>query len=441
MNLARKALSLIGAGMQVKSAFSSGDWVSSNLPGNIYNSPGLRSYDWNPGTAIDYAALAGPFWQNSMCQAILNWIIRAWPESYPCVKKMRSGKKVAIEDHPLTELLLNPNGFDDDTTLWAATILSYWCDGNAYWRINRTRGGQIGEFVYVPHWLIYPYRQPFSTNPGPDVYKLSTARGIVDVPTYDVMHFRFGKDPFNDLFGLSGWASIAREIYTDNEAVNYTATTLRNRGAAWMIVTPKDADSGFEDPKAVRDLVEQRTTGDSRNRVLVLSGAADFTFPPPYKDMGMLDIRRMPESRIAATSGIPGMAVGFASAQERSTFANTEQAEGAAWNTIVCVQRMMGRQLTKQILWNPFNYNEKVGKVFAGFDYSEVRALQPDTAGEWERIGEAYDRGLLTDDEARADMGLEPMTDEEKSEVAARLKPLPPKAPKPNDAALVAQPQ
>lgn len=64
--------------------WSSGDWVSSNRPGNVYSSN--RSWYFEPQTAINYAALVGDIWTNSAVQAVLNWIIQAWPESYPCVR-------------------------------------------------------------------------------------------------------------------------------------------------------------------------------------------------------------------------------------------------------------------------------------------------------------------------------------------------------------------
>lgn len=416
------------AATAAKTAFNSGNWVNSSLPGNRYSSS-RSNYDWNPGTSINYAAMAGDLWQNSACQSVLNWIVRAWPESYPCVKRKRGGKKVVIDEHPLTQLLLNPNAYDDDTTLWAATVVSFWSDGNAYWKINRTRGGQLAEFEYIPHWAIQPKRDQNSSNPGADFYELNTSGGPVRFAPYDIVHFRFGKDPYNDLLGLSSWASVNREVYTDNEAVNYTATTLRNRGSAWMMVSPA-GEGEFEDPGAIRDLIEAKTTGDNRGRVIVLSGATKVDLPPPYKDMGMDGLRRIPETRICALAGIPAMAVGLAAGLERSTFANTEQAEGAAWNTIVAVQRMMGRQLTKQVMWEPKNYGAVPNALayFAGFDYSEVRALQPDTAGEWERIGKAHDRKLLTDDEARAEMGREPFTPEQRAALAQEAQALLPPA-------------
>src|SRR5689334_8869569 len=79
-------------------AFNSGDWVNSSAPGNVYSSGGYR-YDYSPGTSINYATLAGAYWENSACQAVLNWLIRAWPESYPCVKRYGEGGKKLVVDN------------------------------------------------------------------------------------------------------------------------------------------------------------------------------------------------------------------------------------------------------------------------------------------------------------------------------------------------------
>lgn len=294
----------------VKAFWGGGDWVSGNIPGNRYSSSRLT--DWSPGTNLNYGLLAGDLWQNSACQAVLNKVITSWPESYPCVKIMdKSGKKVIQPEHPLTQLLLNPNAFDDDTALWGGTIISYWCDGNAYWRINRTRGGAIGEFEYVPHWAIQPRRNEGSTNPGPDFYLLNIAGKQVPIQPYDIVHYRFGKDPYNDMLGMSPWRSVSEDVYTDNEALNYSCSTLRNRGAAWLIVSP-EGDVQFDDATQVRDLIEARTTGDNRNRVVVMEVPSKLTFPPAMKDQNLDGLRKMSETRIAALAGFPAIWVGFA---------------------------------------------------------------------------------------------------------------------------------
>ena len=51
------------------------------------------------------------------------------------------------------------------------------------------------------------------------------------------MHFRFGLDPENDRKGRSPLAGVLREVFTDDEAANYTASLLRNMGVPGIIVS------------------------------------------------------------------------------------------------------------------------------------------------------------------------------------------------------------
>lgn len=396
-----------------KAFWGGGDWISQN------HARTSSRYQWQPGTNIDYGAIVGDLWRNTAVQACLNKLIMAWPESYPCVKRQQGEKKVRADDHPLTDVLLNPNEAYDDTVLWAGTILSFWTDGNAYWGINRD-ATQIREFVYLPHKSLRPMRNPNSISAGPDYYEYYHDGKTDRVDPADIVHFRFGVDPANDLLGLSPWASVDREVYTDNEAVNYANSMLKNKGAAWIIAAPEHPDAFFADPGAVKDKIEAHTSGDNRHRALVLDGATKLTFPPSMKDTGSDALRRTPEARIAALAGLPAMWVGLSAGLERSTYSNTEQAERDAWQTIVAVQRMMGRQATRQLLRRPGNFETRWQnkKFFVGFDYSEVRALQPDKVTEWKRIGEAVSiHRLITVDEGRAEIGYDPLTEEQKAEL------------------------
>ena len=414
-----------------KMVFDQGSWVNSNLSGNLYSS-GNQLYDISPGTAVNYGRLAGPYWANSACQAVLNWIIRAWPESYPCVKKPgEGGKKLVVADHPLTRILMNPNDFDDDTTLWGGTVISFWCEGNAYWQIIRDRGGRVAQFDYIPHWAISPYRHPDSKSRGPDFYRMWTTVGPIEVDPADIVHFRFGVDPYNDMLGMSPWNSVSREVYTDNEGCNYTATTLRNRGTAWMIVSPSAADGEIDEPETVRDLIEARTTGDNRGRVVVLTGAVKVDSPGPMKDMDVTALRAVPVHRICALAGISVDSIDLGDAGDHVTFQNQKAADAKSWNTLVQVQRMMGRQLTKQVLWEPKNYNVPPLTLFAGFDHSEVRALEVQKGEEWDRLVKAAKAGVITRDEAREEMGYDAATPEQQKEIEDYLQSFLPEPPAP----------
>jgi len=430
--------SLMAAGLGLKTFdWNSGDWVSTSLPGNRYSSS--RTY-WGgePGTSINYAALVGDLWTNSAVQACLNWLWQAWPESVPCIEETKRGvqKPVKVEDCPLLDLLLWPNGAYDDTVLWAGTILSYWCDGNAYWLVNRMKNGDAGEFEYIPHTQMCPKRRPDSRNIGPDYFEMTRSGKPEEVPVGDVVHFRFGIDPWNTLKGLSGWASVRRHVYTDNGAVNYVANTLRRGGAPWSIWTAESADMVIPDLDATARSIEAKTSGDNQGGVMVMDYGLKATFPPSLKQQAVDSFHRIPETRICALAGIPPMAIGLASGLERSTFANTEQAQVAAWQTILAVQRMMGRQATQQLIRRPRDTKGKVSyfaqweaanakrDVWVAFDTSDVRALQPDLVAEWERIGKARDRSLLTEDEARAEMGYDPKTPEQRTADAPKPAPV-----------------
>lgn len=430
---------LLASGMGLKDfQWNAGDWVSTSLPGNRYSSN--RSY-WGgePGTSINYAALVGDLWQNSAVQACLNWLWQAWPESTPCIEETKAGaqKPVQVTDCPLLDLLLWPNSAYDDTVLWAGTILSYWVDGNAYWLVNRlgkTKGA--AEFEYVPHMYMCPKRRPDSTSIGPDYFEMTRSGKPEEVPVGDVIHLRFGVDPWYPLKGLSGWASVRRHVYTDNGAVNYVANTLRRGGAPWSIWTAESADMVIPDLDATARSIEAKTGGDNQGGVLVMDYGLKPNFPPGLEKQAVDSLHRIPETRICALAGIPPMAIGLASGLERSTFANTEQAQVAAWQTILAVQRMMARQATQQLIRRPRDTNGKIfyfhdweqanakRDVRVAFDTSDVRALQPDLVAEWERVGKAYERGLLVEDEARAEMGYDPMTPKQRATVAPKPAPV-----------------
>jgi phage portal protein BeeE len=82
-----------------------------------------------------------------------------------------------------------------------------------------------------------------------------TVDGVVyeDRPE-DVVHFRHGIDPNNPRKGLSPLASLFREIFTDDEAANFTASLLRNLGVPGVVISPANTTAGKprQDPRRSR---------------------------------------------------------------------------------------------------------------------------------------------------------------------------------------------
>lgn len=366
---------------------------------------------WIPGTNTDYAALAGDLWLNSAVAACLNWQITAMPEAPPCLKeKNGKGKFIVSQDDAagIADLLENPNGAYDDTVLWAGTLISFAVKGDAYWFIVRDRLGRISQVWYVPHFQVQPKWE------GGDFisYYEYTVNGVrTKMPVEDVIHFRFGIDPYNPRCGMAPLASIAREVFTDVEATNYTAAILKNMGVVGAIISPKDAEkTGPFDANTINKLYRARTRGDKRGDVLPIDAAIDIHYPDNSPERMALDvIRKYPEARICAVMGIPPQVINLNIGLEHSTYSNMEQAQAAAWqNNLLPTQRMMAKQLTMQLIRR--NY-PALKKYVVGFDTSEVRALQEDTDALHARAREDWKANLLTRADAKAEIGIDAAED------------------------------
>ena len=155
--------------------------------------------------------------------------------------------------------------------MWQSTLVDYFVDGNAYWIKVRNGLGEVVELWWCPHWTIRPegdentFIQHYVYKPG------STPMTIYPE---DVIHFRFGHDADNPRLGRAALKSVLREIYTDEEAANFTASLLRNMGVPGLVVSP---DTGAksptpEDVKATKAYIKERFTRDGRGNALVMSG-------------------------------------------------------------------------------------------------------------------------------------------------------------------------
>jgi hypothetical protein len=81
-----------------------------------------------------------------------------------------------------------------------------------------------------------------------------------------VVHFRFGKDPRNLLRGFSPLAAVMREVYTDDQAANFTAAILKNLGIIGVIFAPERGDNPERIGEELKDYVQPDSRGRSARR-------------------------------------------------------------------------------------------------------------------------------------------------------------------------------
>src|SRR4029079_10516543 len=137
-------------------------------------------------------------------------------------RKMDTGEEERILEHPLLRLLEKPNDFYTGINLWAATVIDYQVNGNAYWLKLRNKTGAVGALWWTPSWLIEPKDNDNNSSVFIDHYEYRPGAQVGKIDPNDIVHFRFGLDSNDPRVGISPLQSVLREVFTDDEAATFT---------------------------------------------------------------------------------------------------------------------------------------------------------------------------------------------------------------------------
>jgi hypothetical protein len=200
---------------------------------------------------------------------------------------------------------------------------------------------------------------------------------------------------------------VLREVFTDDEAANFTASLLRNMGVPGLMVSPDgDSSPSDEDVKATKAYLAEQFSGDGRGAALVMSGKTkvqQFGFSP--EQLLLKELRRIPEERVTAVLGVPAIVAGLGAGLDRSTFSNFSEAREAAYEqTIIPTQKTLGEDIWFQLLPD-FEAVDDLWGVRVGFDLANVRVLQPDQDKLATRLDIGIRGGWVKRSEGRRAMG------------------------------------
>jgi HK97 family phage portal protein len=356
-------------------------------------------------TNFDYRKHVRDGRHNSIVISCLNWVMRTFPEAPLEVLDLDEEE---IVGHEMVSLIETPNDFYSGETLWQATVADYNADGNAYWIKIRNGYGEPIQLWWAPSSMM----EPRWSNDGSTYithYEYSPNGVPRRIEPDDVVHFRFGLDPENVRKGLSPLKSLLREIFTDDEAANFSASVLRNLGVPGVIISPASEDVMVleDDSEAIKAGYKETFSGDNVGEPMVLSGPAAVnvvSWSPEQMSMELL--RRVPEERISGAMGVPAIVAGLGAGLDRSTFANMAEARDMAYESnIAPTQRVFASTIKTQLLreWEP-NLDEHLVR----FDLTRVRVLQEDQNALWERVNTGVQGGWLTVARAKQLVGETP---------------------------------
>lgn len=390
----------------------------------IFRDASWRAFRIPFGWSYDYLSEVGDPMDSSLVAAVLGWIGRTFPEAPPMLERLdlETGIDEKVVDHPLLRLLQKPNDYYTGPELWMATVVDWAANGDGYWIVIPAASGDPVQLWWAPSWTMNPVGDP-KTYISYYEYTVNGETTNLD-PKY-VVHFRYGLDPENDRKGVSQLRSLLREIFTDNEAAAFTAAILRNMGVPGILVSPDAPGQTIDEKEAKqtkRDLTEN-FTGSRRGEPIVVTGSTkvqQFGFSPDQ--LNLTALRRVPEERVSAVTGIPAIVVGFGAGLERSTFTNMGEARVAAYEAaLIPMQRILAEKIRFDLLplyvgLDPFDWR------FA-FDLTRVRVFQEDLYKLAQRMDLGVRGGWIMVSEARRAVGL-PVAADGSDDVYLRLSTL-----------------
>lgn len=364
-----------------------------------------------PRTRYPYGRDVREGLDSNVIMSPVSWVTRNFTEAEPVVERRRpDGMWEPVLDHTLALKLEEPNPFYDGDALWKSTVTSYLLDGNAYWLKLRNTMGSVVEFWYLPHFLVEPkWPQDGSTYISHYEYRPWWGSSAERIPVRDIVHFRLGLDPRNTRKGLSPLRTLLREVFTDEEAANFSASILRNMGVPGGLVSPKSADKvpSKEAVKELKDYMKDAFTGDRRGDWLVFGEPTEiqqFGFDP--NQLMLANLRDISEERVCAAIGIPAAVVGFgAGLQQTKVGATMKELRRLAWvSCIIPHQVSLGRQATRQTMPE---FQSQTRRFRIRFDVSGVSAFVEEETERARRTALLVEKGILRVDRAQQQLGLE----------------------------------
>ena len=364
---------------------------------------------WTPTALVTVSDDTAAF--NSAVAACLTAIASAIAEPELTVYRTGPGERVELENTELGRLLARPNPHMSLDTLLAYTSTALHVAGNAYWRKLRSGSSRSGNVVEL--WPISPRSIEPYTTPGSSDYVTSyrytdDAGHVTQIAPANVVHFRYGLDDDDHRLGAAPLKRLLAEVCTDQQATRYADRLLANLAINGLTLS-FDKEAPPIDQQAADELkarISSAYGGDNVGATAVLSPGASLTalgFSPEQMDLKVL--HRVPEERISAVLGVPAIVAGLGAGLDRATYSNVREArEMFTEAKLIPLWRSLAATITASLVPDFVSDPD----VVVDFDTSEVRALAEDQNALALRLKTLVEAGILTEDEARAEIGYEP---------------------------------
>ena len=333
-----------------------------------------------------------------------------------------------LDNHPLLDLLYNPSPMCSSVEFFQALYAYLQISGNSY--ILSVGGDR------TPPTELYNLR--------PDRIKIQTGSramptaydyiiGGQTVESYQVdqatgnskiKHIKLF-NPLDDFYGMSPITSASIDIDQHNLANKHNVNLLQNgaRPSGAVVFKPKDETgaqvqlSDVQRSQLVNDINQRFGGTGNAGKPMLLEGDFDWKeMGLSPKDMDFASLKHMSAKDIALVYGVPSQIIGIPDSQ---TYSNFAEAKLALYNeTIIPLLDRVQSDLNE---WLSPQFGEDLE---LRYNIDSIPAMAEQRKRVFESVTQGVQNGILTRNEAREQMGYEPLEGADSLLVPANLMPL-----------------
>lgn len=341
--------------------------------------------------------------QNPVVHACIALIAKSVADISWAMYQGAGEKRKEIDDHPLLDLMDQPNPEQDRTAFLTALISYRLIAGNAY--IERTDEKKLERMELYAHrpdrMRVVPGEfgipQAYQYRVGTDT---KTFEVDIDAGVRPILHLK-DFNPVDDWYGLSPLDACAWAIDIHNASFAWNKSLLDNSGApSGAFVYAGTEASGTNMSQEMYDRIQDRMRDMKPGQKLILEGGLDWKqMGFNAEQMGQHEAINNAARTIAFTLGVPPELVGIPGDK---TFANYAEARLSFYQeTVIPAARETCRQM--QGWFGP----KLLGKgVTLEPNLDKIDALQAVRVDHWERVEKST---VLSLNEKREELGYEPV--------------------------------
>ena len=355
--------------------------------------------NWTPATYENY--VKNGLKASDIIYACISYIADSVARAYLRFEEKRGKDRVPLEKHPLITLWDRPNPLQSQTQFIGEMVYHMFLAGDFYgWKWRASNGDVLQIWPLRPDRVAPVYG-------GPNLidyweYRIGGNKAV-RIPFEDLLHIPLGFHGTKPGLGMSPMETILRQADIDMEITEVVKVFLENHGVIPGIISV-DPSVNEEDRKRMEKQWANRKR--QHGRTPFVNGEVKFEkIALTLQELDTSALNNITDTAICRAFRIPPILVITRLGLERATYANYQQAHEAFWSDRVdplC-------DLIADVIYRDIRLEYDIDTIEPIFDKSKVLAYQAKIIKEREQSRLDFDKGLLTVNEMRSELGKAPI--------------------------------